>query len=286
MRKLTPLWQGIERVPGLAAIPAYWELFCGLEFPLIHPHLRPTDDIGRMYPCPHPRDHDCPRGIVPYGDGTFAAICRHPHKLCDAVPLAPKDALVCALDIGALVRPMAEALCVRTQNLQVRAHGVWELGLSTSRATRNHPVFLLVFARRDDFRSALRALALLCPTPFVAVAPTGKHMTVELREDLARHQSDFISMEERIGRSEEGHFVALETTDADEIAPTPVERRHAVVEKYKGDFNCTDQVIFEDAAVHKSDFYKWLKGTLGNKSSKSKRIEEVLRTDPKLRTRR
>lgn len=286
MRKLTLLWQGIESVPGLAAIPAYWEYFCRTEFPLIRPHLRPTDDIGASYPCPHPRDHDCPRVIIQYGDGTIAAICRHPHALCDTVPLAPKDALVCTLDIGALVRPMAEVLCVRIQNLQARAPGVWELGLSTSRTTRNHPVFVLVFARRDDFRSALRALALSCPTPFVAVAPTGNHMTVELREDLARRQSDFISMEERIGLSEEGRFVAFETTDADEIPPTPVERRHAVVEQYKSDFECTDQVIYENAAVHKSDFYKWLKGTLANKSSKSKRVEETLRIDPKLRTRR
>ena len=286
MRKLTRLWQGIESVPGLAAIPAYWEHFCGTEFPLILPHLRPTDNIGATYPCPHPRDHDCPRGIVPYGDGTFAAICRHPHKLCDAVPLAPKEALVYTLDIEAFVRPMAVGLCVRTQNLEVRASGVWDLGLSTSRATRNHPVFLLVFARRDDFRSGLRELALSCPTPFVAIAPTSNHLTVELRENLARRQSDFISMEERVGLSEDGRFVALEITDADEITPTPVEQRHAVVEKHKSDFNCTDQIIYEDAGVHKSDFYKWMKGTLGNKSSKSKRIEETLRTDPKLRTRR
>ncbi len=286
MRKLTQLWRALEKIPGLAAIPASWEHFCGTEFPLIRSHLRPTEDIGARYPCPHPRDHDCPRGIVQYRDDTFAAVCRHPHKLCDVVPLLPKDALVYKLDIEALVRPMAAGLCVRTQNLQARAHGVWELGLSTSRATRNHPVFLLVFARRDDFRSALRDLALSCPTPFVVVAPTGNHLTVELRENLARRQSDFISMEERIGLSDDGRFVALEITDADEIAPTPVERRHAVVEKYKGDFNCTDQGIFEDAGVHKSDFYKWMKEKLNNNSSKSKRIEETLRTDPKLRTRR
>ena len=141
-------------------------------------------------------------------------------------------------------------------------------------------------ANNRDFRSALRELAFSCPTPFVAIAPTSNHLTVELREDLARRQSDFISMEERLGLSEDGRFVALEITDATEITPTPVEQRHAAVEKYKSDFNCTDQVIYEDAGVHKSDFYKWMKATLGNKSSKSKRIEETLRTDPKRRTRR
>lgn len=137
MRKLTRLWHGIESVPGLAAIPAYWKRNCGAEFQLIRPHLRVTDSLGATYPCPHPHDGDCPRGIVDYGDGTLAAICRHPHRLCDAVPLTPKDALVYTLDIAALVRPMAALLCDRSQPLHVRACGVWELGLSMSRSTRS-----------------------------------------------------------------------------------------------------------------------------------------------------
>jgi hypothetical protein len=190
------------------------------------------------------------------------------------------------LDIGALVLPMAKVLCVRILNLQGTSHGVWALGLSTSRPTRNYPVYLLVFARHADFRAALSALALSCPTSFVAVAPTSNHLTVELREHLARRQSSFIAMDERVGLSEDGLFVGLEMTHADEVTPTPIEQRHEVVEKYKIDFNCTDQVIFEDADVHKADFYKWLKGTLSDKSSKSNRIEEILHTNPKLRTRR
>jgi hypothetical protein len=286
MRKLTRLWQALECIPGLSDISAYWEHYCGVDYPLIRPHLRPTDDFGARYPCPHPRDAHCPRSIVDYGDGSFAAKCRHPHRLCEDLPLSSKDALVYRLDVDAVIRPIAEVLCVRGQTLQVRAHGVWELGLSTSRTTRDHPAFLLVFTRHDDFRSAVRDLALSCPTPFVAVAPTGNHLTVELREHLDRRQSDFISMEERVGLSEDGRFVALEITDADEIAPTPVEQRPAVVDQYKRDFGYTVDNICEDAGVNRSDFYKWMKAKLDSKSGKSIRIEEALRTNPKLRTRR
>ena len=145
---------------------------------------------------------------------------------------------------------------------------------------------MLVFAWRDDFRSALRELAFSCPTPFVAIAPTSNHLTVELRENLARRQSDFISMEDRVGLSGDGRFVALEITDADEIAPTPVEQRPAVVDQYKRDFGYTVDNLCEDAAVNRSDFYKWMKGKLDSKSGKSIRIEGALRTNPKLRTRR
>ena len=286
MRKLTLLWQALERIPGLCDVLASWQLHCGADYPLIQPHLRPTDDFGARYPCPHPHDADCPRAIVDYGDGLFAAVCRHPHKLCEDVTLSAKDALVHRLDIDAALTPLASALAVRIQGLQVRAPGVWALGVSTSRSTRNHPAFFFAFRRCRDFRSALHEVALSCPTPFIAVAPTSGFLTVELREVLERRKSDFISLEDRVGLSEDGRFVALEITDANEITPTPVEQRHAAVEKYKSDFTCTDQVIFEDAAVHKSDFYKWIKGTLGDKSSKSKRIEEILRTDPRLRTHR
>ena len=181
--------------------------------------------------------------------------------------------------------PLASALAVRIQSLQVRAPGVFALGVSNSRSTRNHPVYFFVFSRCRDFTSAVHEVAISCPTSFVAVAPTNSFLTVELREVLDRRKSDFISLEDRVGLSEDGRFVALEIGNADEITPTPVEQRHAAVEKYKSDFTCTDEDVFEDATVHKSDFYKWKKGTLSDKSSKSKRVEETLRRDPRRRTR-
>ncbi len=282
MHKLTRLWQALERIPGLCDIPAYWEYHCGLDYPLVQAHLQLTDDFGARYPCPNPRDAHCPRHIADYGDGSVAAVCRHPHKLCADVPLSSKDALVYRLDIEGILRPMTTALCIRSQTLRVRTHGVWEFGLSTSRATRNRPVFLLIFAGSDDFRSAIRDLALSCPAPFVAIAPTGNHLTVELREDLARRQSDFISMEDRVGLLDDGRFVALEPTDTDGIAPTPVGHRPTAVDQYKRDFSYTVDNISTDAGVDRSDFYKWRKGTLDDKSVKAIRIEEVLRTNPRL----
>ena len=93
-------------------------------------------------------------------------------------------------------------------------------------------------------------------------------------------------MEDRVGLSEDGRFIALEITDAGEIPPTPVEKRTAVVAKYKRDFGYTVDDICGDANVNRSDFYKWMKGKLDDKSGKSSRIEEALRTNPKVRTRR
>jgi len=283
MRKLTRLWQALERIPGICDVLASWEHHCGEDYALIVPHLQPTDDFAASYPCPHPRDANCPRAIVESGNGVFVAICRHPHKLCEDLTLSSKDALVYRLNLEALLSLLAKALALRIQNSQVRAPGVWALGVSNSRSTRNNPAYLFVFSRCCDFRSAIHEVAISCPTSFVAVAPTSTFLTVDLREVLGRCKSSFISLEERVGLSEDGRFVAMETTESDEFPPTPVDLRHSVVEKYKQDFDYTDQAIYEDAKVHKSDFYKWMRGTLADKSSKSKRIEETLRADPRLR---
>ena len=86
MRKLTLLWQALERIPGLCDVLASWQLHCGADYTLIQAHLRPTDDFGARYPCPHPHDADCPRAIVDYGDGLFAAVCSHPHSLWSPGP--------------------------------------------------------------------------------------------------------------------------------------------------------------------------------------------------------
>jgi hypothetical protein len=189
------------------------------------------------------------------------------------------------LDLGGLLRTLADTLCVRVKELRVKAPGVWDLGLSTRRATRDQPAYLLVFHGPSGFRSALRDLALSCPTPFVVVAPTATHLTVELREELGRRNSTFISIDDSVGLADNGQFVALEITDVHEIGTTPLERRRTVVERYKQLFDCTDQAIYERVGVHKSDFYKWMKGTLPDKSSKAKRLEETLRSDPRLRAR-
>src|SRR5690242_9742409 len=130
MRKLTQLWQAIEKIPGLSDIPAGWEVHCGDEFPLLRPHLRSTDVLGYRHPCPNPRDADCPRSIVDCGDGSFAAICRHPHGLCDNKVLAASDALVHQLDISSFFKPVVQTLGLRWQQPVLRFPGVWAIGVS------------------------------------------------------------------------------------------------------------------------------------------------------------
>ena len=74
MKKLTRLWRTLERTPGLAATPAYWQQHCGPDYPVIQPFLKPTDMLGAAYPCPDCLATGCTRDIVDYGQGEILAV--------------------------------------------------------------------------------------------------------------------------------------------------------------------------------------------------------------------
>lgn len=278
MRPLTRLWRALESIPGLQDVPAWWEHFCGDESPLIQPYLLPTNVFGHRYPCPrYPRDAECPRRIIDYGDGEFAAICQHRHQFCERIPLTPKDALIHALDLAKLAATLAPILKIRPQKLQEFC-GLKQIGVSIAPATRNCPAFLAVVNSVDQLQRFLHELLLLHPTPFLLLAPTSTFLTADHLRLLDRHKSHLVSLEEAVGVDDGGRFVPLQTASEEEALPTPVAYRQAAVNTYHERHGATDADIYRAARVHKSDFYKWLTGKLSDKSSKSKRIEEVLRT--------
>lgn len=278
MRTLTRLWRALESIPGLLEVPAWWEHFCGDDFPVIQPYLRATDVFGHRYPCPrHPRDGECPRKIVDYGDGEFAAICRHPHQLCERIPLTPKDALTQTLNLDKFAAALAPVLKIRPQKVR-QVCGLSEIGVSIAPATRNCPAFLAIVTSVDLFQRRLHDLLLSHPTPFLLLAPTSTFPTADHHRLLERHKSRFVSMEETVGVDDGSRFVLLQAADEEDAQPTPVPDRQAAVDAYRERHTATDADIYRSARVDKSDFYKWLTGKLSDKSSKSKRIEEVLRT--------
>jgi hypothetical protein len=114
MRKPPKLWRSLDRVAGQLAIPATWALEAGDDFEFLRPHLCPTDMVGALYPCPH-RFGNCPRKIVDYDDGEFAAICRDHHLSCKRVPLTAKEALVHDLVLAAFLQPTLRALGIRRE---------------------------------------------------------------------------------------------------------------------------------------------------------------------------
>jgi hypothetical protein len=278
MRKLTRLWQALEQIPGLCDISANWEHHCGDDYPLIQPHLRPTDDFGTVYPCPHPRDAHCPRRIVDYEDGTFAALCRHPHKLCEQVPLTTRQALLYTLDLTSLLKPIAQTLGLRWQKPALRFAGVWAIGVSARTNTRNQTTFLQVQGRQSAFLEGVRQLLIEIAGPFLLIAPTEQFGDATVQEMIHGRGIGFVSLQDQILVDDAGRFHALDpVSSADEHPITPKEDRERVLNVFCHKHDCPKTKVAEEAEVDPADLYKWVRDKLPKRSKKSARIEGVLR---------
>jgi hypothetical protein len=278
MRKLTQLWRAIEKIPGMTDIPAMWEVHCGAEFPLLRPHLRSTDMLGFRYPCPNPRDADCPRAIVDYGDGSFAAICRHPHRLCDDRVLAASDVLVHQLDLSSFFKPVAQSLGLRWQQPALRFPGVWAIGVSARADTRSQPAFLHIQARRAAFIEGVRRLLVEIDGPFLLVAPTESFRDVAVQELIQSRGIGFISLEDEVLLDDNGQFVAVDPVSVDDEHPvTPPADRERVVNAFCQKYDIPKTKAADAAEVVPTDLYKWMRDELPKKSKKSARIEALLR---------
>jgi hypothetical protein len=262
----------------LKAVPAFWAELCGPHFDLIRPHLQATDTVGALYPCPHPSPGHCPRRIIDYGDGRYAAICRDPYKVCADVPLEPRDVVVHELGLAGFMQALAAPLGIRWQAPVARGDGTWACGISVRPETSGQPVFLIVVPAARRFRAALERLLLDVSGPFVILAPTSKHRSAEVQERLQRRGLAFLALEDRIGIVDDGQFVACDTPeDATRPQPTPVADRQRVVKEFTARYKCKVKAVQVAAGEDQADYYKWLHGKLPDHYSTCVAIERVLR---------
>ena len=175
-----------------------------------------------MYPCPRPGFGYCPRKIVDYGNGEFAAICRDPYQICESVKLTQRDVLLHELDVKGLVRLLAAPLGIRFQDPVPRGDGTWGIGISNRRDTRTQPVFLVLLPDAGRFQVVLHRLLVQVSGPFVVIAPTDRHRTVEVQEMLQDRGVCFLALEEHIQIDDAGRIVAVDPQEpAGGMRPTP-----------------------------------------------------------------
>ena len=276
MRTLPKLWRSLDRIAGQLAVPAVWEVESGEDFEFLRPHLRPTDMVGALYPCPH-RYGYCPRKIVDYGDGEFAALCRDPHQSCERVSLTAKDALLHELDLAAFLQPILRAASIRHEPPKKRGFGTWSLGLSTRRSSMNQPAFLIIAHGTEIFESAVNDLLLDVAGQFLIMAPTNRYRSVQVQARLQARNIGYVCLDEQVGVDENGCFVSADPLDSsDRIPATPVADRKRVIAEFRAKHGCKVVEIHEAAGIHEADYYKWLNGSIPDHYSTCIAIEKVL----------
>jgi len=278
MRTLSHLWRSLETIPGLLAISAFWEAYCGPDIDVIRPHLRVTDTEGALYPCPKQRVGYCPRRIVDYGDGEFAALCRDPYQICERVPLTQRDVLLQELEVASFAKMLAGPLGIRWQGPVSRGDGTWGIGLSDRRDTRTRPVFLMLLPETGRFVAVLHRLLVNVSGPFVLVAPTSRHRTMEVQEMLHARGVSFLSLEEHILRDDAGLLVAVDPQETGgEVPATAKEDRPRVVREFVARNKCKVKDVQEAGGVDEADYYKWRSGQLPDHYAACRSIEAILR---------
>jgi hypothetical protein len=280
MKRLTKLWRSLDLIVGQLAIPARWQIESSEDFEFLSSHLRPTDTVGALYSCPH-RYGFCPRKIVDYGDGEFAAICRDPHQSCERVPLAALDALLYELDLAAFLRPILRAISIRQEAPKGCGHGTWSLGLSTRRSSLNQPAFLIIAHETNTFESAVNELLVDVSGQFLILAPTNQHRCVQVQERLQARRIGYVCLNDQVGVDQNGCFVSVDPLDsANAIPTTPVANRKGAIADFRARHSCKVVDIQRSAGVDKSDYYKWLNGSIPDHYSTCIDIERVLQSGP------
>lgn len=191
--------------------------------------------------------------------------------------ISAKEALLHELDLFGFLGPVLQAASIRAENPRARGRGAWSVGLSNRRSSLNQPVFLLVSSRAELFLSAVRELLLAVQGPFVIIAPTNRHRTVEIQEQLQTRGIGYLCLEEQILLDENGGFAAVDPLEsADKVPVTPVADRKRVVREFCVKQKCKVVDIQTAAGVDESDYYRWLKGGIPDHYSTCVDIERVL----------
>ncbi len=254
-----------------------WEAQCGEDFSFVRPFLRATEMVGSRYPCPN-RFGECPRKIVDYGNGEFAALCRDPYKSCRPIPLGTREALLHDLDLAGFLQPILQAASIRAEAPKPRGSGVWSLGLSGRRSSQHQPVFLVIAHSASDFESAVCDLLLEVPGQFVMLVPTNRYRSVETQERIQARGIQYLCLGDLMFVDEEGRFAVADSEESVEVATaTPALDRKRVVKEFRRRYNCKVADIQRAAGVYETDYYGWLYGKAPDHYAHCIRIERVLR---------
>jgi hypothetical protein len=183
------------------------------------------------------------------------------------------------LDVAGFSKMIAKSLGVRFQEPVARDDGTWSIGLWVRPGIGRQAAFLVMLPETERFLAVLHRLLPTIAGPFVIIAPTNRHRTVEVQEMLQRRGITFVAMEDHIFLNDSGELVAVESRDdAGQPQSTPKEDRRRIVKEFCERNNCKVKDIQEAAGVDESDYYKWLRGNVPDHYSTCVAVERVLRT--------
>ncbi|HRT64810.1 MAG TPA: hypothetical protein P5540_08260 [Candidatus Hydrogenedentes bacterium] len=210
MRELTRFWNAVAATfPKCADVPLYWRRELGDEHAHASRFLRPNGTIASSYPCPVEHGCSCRHEVVEISDDVCAAIPDDDFRdRCDVVDVPRAEAVLHELDMNSVWAGVADALHVSMMPTPVPwREQCFQLG-NLGQARPQYPVYAIVVRDPEVMVNCVLRLMLDNDGPFVVVSPTSRTYGPECDAHIRSRKGLFIALDEHVGMTPDGHWVA------------------------------------------------------------------------------
>ncbi|MDH5527833.1 MAG: hypothetical protein OEY97_11060 [Nitrospirota bacterium] len=241
------LWRALERVPGLAAVPAEWQEHLGEEWDIAQSLFRPRQDLATSVPCPSAPKCECTHAVVTHSPDDIVAVCRCQPRRCETAPLKRSD--IVAYEVDRKTLGAAAAAAVGAESAWSAVDGLamtWRIGAFAIDPDSRAPVYMTTQITADDFQHVIGKLVAVTDGPFVLVAPTHDLLRSADEALLERRNVCFLTLADLLAWDEKG-------------ALAPAQSPHKTLDetraKLRGEaFPPTEQAAYCRAITHESAF--------------------------------
>ena len=199
------LWQFLEALPGLSALPGVWEKHLGEQFPAFKALcLEESATLASSIPCS--RDCGCFHTVIPREDrGTASAVCRCDPPCCPDIQLSIAEATPHTVNMARLCRALSRAYGLSARYAKLAPPTTYEVG---AWSTDSVPGILTIQTSRYAVRSAVAQLSAMLRRPFILFAPTSDLMDAPTQALLEGCGAGFYSIEATVALTGKGTLEA------------------------------------------------------------------------------
>src|SRR6267142_4672979 len=186
------VWQCLEEIPGLIALPAAWRDLTSENFaPFQALCLQTSARLATYIPCP--LACGCDHFVIRRHDGAGAiAVCCCNPDTCPDIPLTLADITALEVSWTKLGRALCQALGLDTKIAKLPLPGTRQIGCWSADAV---PVILTIQWKSQAFRSVIAELGFRLGRPFILLGPTNAYMDANCDELLAHARAAFFPLE-------------------------------------------------------------------------------------------
>lgn len=165
--------------------------------------------LAETYPCPGPRNEECPRQVIEI-DGEYLAVCGNNSADCADIILTPADIALLAVDPISLCRGIAKALQIYAKAEPIgMIVDAFRVGTFIPEPGVKHAVFFVVRTSARRYAEAIEALrSRQDGDPFAVLMPTDRFLTDDVGCSIRYTGLTVLALAEVIGLSN-GRLAAL-----------------------------------------------------------------------------